>query len=310
MNDAPKGIWVRFREADAVLNLLDVGEGYLVPPSRMHYRLLQLGGTSSRMTLPVLRKIRDLVQNGATVVGAPPVDSPSLADNMAEFHRLKAEIWGSDKGVNLSLGHVVANSSVEEVLSTEGISPDLTYSGASTATELMFVHRILSDGEIYFLANRRNQNENVDVSFRVTNKSPELWHAETGIAEPATFRIENGRTGVPLRLNLYDAVFVVFRKPALAVTRIIPEPMSQTLTVVKVPWTVSFQSARGAPASTVFDQLESWSHSSNPGVKYFSGTATYTRDVVAPAAWFRHGVIMPGRTLVFGLDFFWLPRKR
>ncbi len=32
-----------------------------------------------------------------------------------------------------------------------------------------------------------------------------------------------------------------------------------------------------------------WSHSDDPGVKYFSGVATYTKTLQAPAEWFRKG---------------------
>ena len=55
------------------------------------------------------------------------------------------------------------------------------------------------------------------------------------------------------------------------------------------PWDISFQADRGAPAKITLDQLASWSDNADAGVKYFSGTATYTRTVDAPAAWFKTG---------------------
>ncbi|HEX7652535.1 MAG TPA: PA14 domain-containing protein, partial [Verrucomicrobiae bacterium] len=42
------------------------------------------------------------------------------------------------------------------------------------------------------------------------------------------------------------------------------------------PWTVTFPPKWGAPASITMNALASLSESTNPGVKYFSGTATYT----------------------------------
>jgi acetyl esterase/lipase len=48
----------------------------------------------------------------------------------------------------------------------------------------------------------------------VQGKAAELWYPETGTTEPASYRIANGRTTVPLRLDANEAVFVVFRKPA------------------------------------------------------------------------------------------------
>ena len=57
-------------------------------------------------------------------------------------------------------------------------------------------------------------------------------------------------------------------------------------------WSVSFQPGRGAPEIVAFDRLTSWSDSSIDGVKYFSGTATYSKTIqitesqLAPGAHF------------------------
>ncbi len=41
----------------------------------------------------------------------------------------------------------------------------------------------------------------------------------------------------------------------------------------------AFQPNRGAPAKITLDKLHSWSDNSDAGVKYFSGTATYTKTM-------------------------------
>lgn len=46
---------------------------------------------------------------------------------------------------------------------------------------------------------------------------------------------------------------------------------------------------RGAPARVTLDTLTSWSESADPGVKYFSGTATYNKAVNAPPDCFKQG---------------------
>jgi hypothetical protein len=48
---------------------------------------------------------------------------------------------------------------------------------------------------------------------------------------------------------------------------------------------VTFQGARGAPAVATFEALRSWSEHQDLGIKYFSGTATYSKNVDAPAPW-------------------------
>ncbi len=41
------------------------------------------------------------------------------------------------------------------------------------------------------------------------------------------------------------------------------------------PWTLSFPANWGAPSSVTLAQLQSWTDNTDPGVRYFSGTATY-----------------------------------
>ena len=152
-----------------------------------------------------------------------------------------------------------------------------------------FVHRKLTDGDIYFVDNRSNQGVSIEAMFRVTGKQPELWHAETGTSEPASFKIADGRTTVPLRLEPWGTVFVVFDQSTSATSRVMVPVEETKMATVSGPWQVSFESGRGAPASTTMDELSDWSQNADPGVKYFSGAATYTNTVQAAPDWFTKG---------------------
>jgi hypothetical protein len=57
----------------------------------------------------------------------------------------------------------------------------------------------------------------------------------------------------------------------------LPDPL-----VIGGAWDVSFPPDRGAPEKATFDSLVSWSERAEPGIKYFSGTATYTKEIVIP----------------------------
>lgn len=59
-----------------------------------------------------------------------------------------------------------------------------------------------------------------------------------------------------------------------------PAPWSEELAGA---WDVSFPPKLGAPASITLDKLVSLSENSDPGVKYFSGTATYRHTFEVPA---------------------------
>jgi hypothetical protein len=153
----------------------------------------------------------------------------------------------------------------------------------------VWIHRRLGDADIYFVGNQRDRADEVLASFRVEGKPAELWHPDTGGIEPSAYTIADGRTTVPLRLDPHGSVFVVFRGTASAPTRTRPRPTATVLATLAGPWSVAFPPNWGAPARLDLTSLSSWTASADPGVKYFSGTATYTKDVQAPAAWFRPG---------------------
>ncbi len=215
MPDIPAGYRLDFVNADALINRLSVKDGRIVTATGMSYSLLALDPNSRHMSLAVLRKIRDLVRDGAAVVGPKPIDSPSLADDQAEFRSIADELWGPGSGK----GKVLGDQTVAQALASIGVSPDIEFTKPREDTALMFVHRALPDGDLYWVVNGNTRPETLEVSFRVTGKEPELWHAETGLVEPASYLIANGRTIVPLRLTPDDAVFVVFRKASTAPAR-------------------------------------------------------------------------------------------
>jgi hypothetical protein len=137
--------------------------------------------------------------------------------------------------------------------------------------------------------NRGDQEATIDASFRIAGKTPELWYSETGKIEPASYKIAYGRTTVPLHLEAWGTVFVVFRAPAKATSRTLPKPVETQLATVDGSWNLAFQPGRGAPASITLDKLISWETSADKGVKYFSGTGTYTKTIDAKADWFKAG---------------------
>ena len=107
--------------------------------------------------------------------------------------------------------------------------------------------------------------------------------------EPASFRTADGRTTVPLHLEPWGTVFVVFRKPAKSASRNLAKISDNAIATVEGPWDLSFQAERGAPGKITLDKLASWSDNPDEGVKYFSGTGTYTKTIQAPRDWFERG---------------------
>jgi hypothetical protein len=278
----PAGFSFDYVNADALKTEFTVANGRLTTKSGMSYRVLALDPNSRHMSLGVLRKLRDLAAAGAVIVGPKPIDSPSQSDDQAEFKAISDKLWDA--------GKIHADQQIEQALAA--VAPDFEYTKPQADTQLMFVHRKLADGDLYWVNNRNARIELLDATFRVAGKSAEIWHADTGVSEPASYRTANGRTTVPLRLEPNDAVFVVFRHPATAPARQVKVAAETDLATLSGPWAVAFQPNRGAPEKVTLDKLSSWNTNADAGVKYFSGTATYTKTIEAPAAWFKPGAKM------------------
>lgn len=200
--------------AEVVLTRMTVKDGRLVLPDGMSYRVLALP-SSKTMTPGLLRKIKELVEAGATVIGAPPQHSPSLAGYPqcdAEVKALAAQIWGDCDGTKVTerpfgQGRVVWQTDAEKVLRRSGTPPDFT-----SDQPLRHIHRILPDTDLYFVANSAPRRVATTASFRVTGKLPELWWPESGRREPAPIYQEHeGVTSVALALEPSGSLFVVFR---------------------------------------------------------------------------------------------------
>ncbi|WP_225636588.1 glycosyl hydrolase [Streptomyces solaniscabiei] len=282
-SDVPLGHDFDFVNADVVLNRLSVKDGRLVTGTGMSYGLLYLGGASERMTVRVLRKIATFVEAGASVAGTRPVASPSLADSDKEFRSLVRRLWGEEgeRDRVVGAGRVFGDVRAEEALSSLGVAKDWDYA-FDADDPLGWIHRRTDAADVYYVVNRRAVRTTLDVKLRATGKAVELWDPVTGGVAPATFRTERGRTVLSLDLGPSDSRFVVVahgtpgKGTAKAAT-------GRVIGVMEGNWTVAFQRDRGAPASIELGFLQDLSEHQEAGVRYFSGTATYTKTYRAPS---------------------------
>ena len=201
----------------AFLTDASVDNGRIVLPSGRRYAFLELPKQDA-MLPEVLTKVRELVNQGATVAGpVKPTRSPSLRDFPAcdeTVQRLANELWGDAKGNptarRIGKGRFLtceAAAACKEL----GIEPGATHAIPS----VRWVHRHDGDAEIFFLANTSQQPCSGVVSFRVDGKVPEFWNAEDGTrVEAGVWQAAGSRTAVPVELGAEKSIFVVFRKPA------------------------------------------------------------------------------------------------
>ncbi|MEJ2705642.1 MAG: glycosyl hydrolase [Sedimentisphaerales bacterium] len=272
------------------------------------------GSTYSLLILPnveimlpaVLQKIEELVDAGATIIGSPPLKSPSLMNYPTcdrQLQEIAKRLWGSlDTPTTLSerkygkgriyWGGPFSMSEDElypsyevtaELLANIGVPEDFAATGP-----IRYTHRRTENHDIYFVANKSSHVIEADCTFRDGGNQPELWVPVRG----EMYRLiqhysgVNGQTTIPMRFEPYESFFVIFSRRQEEPQGIdLPEAKfaePRQIAVVTGPWDVSFDPNWGGPEKIVFDELESWTQCNERGIKYYSGLATYRKSFDLP----------------------------
>lgn len=279
--DAPRRYAYDFINSDALMGQLSVRDGSLVTAGGARYRVLFLGGSSERMTVPTLRRLRQLAEGGATIVGDAPRAPLGLADDARQFQALVGRLWGGGAVTRVGAGRVVKGRDVEAALRALGQWPDFDHVAADAGT-LQFVHRRLDDGDLYYVSNRTARPVDTEARFNVRGKAPELWRADSGRSEPLSYRTGPRATLVPLKLAANESAFVVFRRPATAAALTVAAPRWSTVAELARGWTLRFDGL-AAPAPQSAAALGSLSDSTDTRTRYFSGTSIYQAGFRLPA---------------------------
>jgi len=307
-------------DAQTLLTRVTVKDRRLMLPDGMSYSVLVLKNDTC-MTPRLLKRIKELVKAGATVIGPKPLASPSLSDYPQcdeDVKSLANELWGKIDGKNVTQnnygqGRVICGPSVDEAMKKLGITRDLEFKRVEGVGTVDWIHRRTDDADIYFISNQEKISQHglshdglqisyagaesldahrdtakLEIAFRVSGRQPELWDAVSGkIRDLPEFRQENDQTIVPITLPPVGSCFVVFRKP-IAKTK--PGgtaknfPALKTVATIEGPWNVQFDPKWGGPEKVTFEKLDDWTKRPESGIKHYSGRATYRKTFDAPPA--------------------------
>jgi hypothetical protein len=166
---------------------------------------------------------------------------------------------------------------------------DFAAEAAAGGAALKSIHRRSGTNDVYFVANLALTNCTARCAFGVTGKQPELWNPITGgMRALPEFAVQDGRTLVPLEFAAAESCFIVFRQPAppraespAAATKNFP-PLN-TVGEITGLWQVRFDPQWGGPETPVeFAALDDWTHRPEPEIRYYSGTAVYTKTFDLP----------------------------
>ena len=282
---------------ELLLEKLSVREGKLVLPHGAAFSALQL--TDAPLRPEELMRIKFLVEAGAALIGdRPPGKSASLENYPAcdeQMASLISEIWGKQNQGNtqavrkLGKGKVLSGMSMEEGLQEIGKKPDFTYETVSglPRPDLRSYQRITDRESYWFISNQSNDKAIVNASFEVSGLQPEWWDAVEGsVRDLPDFHFKEGRTIIPLTFESLQSGFVVFRKKAIKQEQNGKTNFAEVEPLMEVsgPWEVSFDPHWGGPEKPVnFPLLSDWSKNEDPGIKYYSGTAVYRKELDLPS---------------------------
>jgi hypothetical protein len=278
----PQGYSFDYINGDVIRQRLTVKNSRLVLPNGITYSILVLPKLET-IRPELLAKIKDLVQEGAVILGPKPHRSPSLENYPAadqQVQAMAAELWGNTDSTGAKINHygkglVLSGMDMQQALEMIKVIPDCKI---TLSDSILFIHRQLQDGSAYFISNQKDTTVNISATFRITGKTPELWNAIDGsVRDLPSFQQTANTTAVPMRLAPFQSAWVVFRKNGSKGDMARSNYPSPIKTIdIRQPWTVNFdQAMRGPARPVVFDKLTDWALNVNDSIKYYSGTAWY-----------------------------------
>jgi hypothetical protein len=167
--------------------------------------------------LPLLRSLKTLLSNGATVSASKPTGWTGVLTpaEQHEWSSLVQEIWnGLPPGVyRYGAGKVFIGRTQAAILQEFGQQPDFSFTSVHPDARVNYQHRRVLEQDLWFVSNGRSVADTILASFRITDRLPSFWKPMSGeIQVSDMFRRQEGRTLIPMVLQPYESVFVVFGK--------------------------------------------------------------------------------------------------
>ncbi len=273
---------------EEILLQLKVDDNRIEVPGGVRYRLLVLPDHKV-LSLAALEKVQKLLQQGATILGPKPQRLVSLvggAKSQERFKEISNQLWGPEPDPaghkQIGKGRLIWGKTAREVLQEDGVEPDFAVNDA----DFDYIHYTIGDVDVYYVCNQSEQQRYAACSFRVSNKDTQLWDPITGLIYKTQIEQEGRITEVPIHFTTYGSWFVVFSKD-FETDRQKYQPVftdQKKVQAITGPWQVTFEPKWGGPESIQFQELTDWTKRPEPGIKFYSGKAVYTKDFYLDAS--------------------------
>lgn len=211
-----KGLTIDVLTRDALLQRTSVKNNRLVLSDGTSFRFLMLPN-SLIMSLQVLRKLKNLLEDGLWISAAKPTTWTGVLSlkDQAEWRSIVEDMWDKlpDGVYRYGAGRLFINVPAATIYEEAGLKPDFSYASSNANSDIKYLHRRIGFDDVWFVQNNSPKSELALVSFRIIDRQPEWWNPQTGEIIPIDiFRQHDEYTLIPLSLQPFESGFVVFRK--------------------------------------------------------------------------------------------------
>jgi len=283
--------------ADVLINNAKVENGKVSFGSGIEYGALLFPGShkmapNKMISLAAAEKILQLIKDGATVfVDEKPDLQPGMQSELdrKKWQSVIDEIWNNNSNAStwkIGKGTIIKLPYLGNDFASIGIEQDIYFPKLNRADSetIAWTHRKSNEEEIYFLSNQKGEKRSFEVSFRVSGKIPELYNPvndKTTIL--SDWKIENGRTIVPIVLEANESCFIIFKENTKETISNKKQNYAalETVQTLDENWEIQFDPEFHGPKEIVkTNKLFDWSTSKDDQIKYYSGTAIYKKEFI------------------------------
>ena len=226
---------------------------------------------TDRIPLSTYKRIEEYAKTGHVIALGQKL--PSLAPGLmqqkdsTEIQRISSHLFNSDS----AHGVRIPSEAGLPVALRLALPPDLDATGQTAG--LGFIHRKLTDRDIYFVANTSNLPIDAQVRFRSVHRGVQSWDPDSGRILLKTRLGEDASERISIHLDPYASRVLVLFDWVRPSVRIVPASPEHQITDLSTGWTIQFP---GDPQPLSLPKPTSWTDL--PNRKFYSGEATYTRS--------------------------------
>lgn len=269
---------------DVLLNFAKVVDGRIVLPNGMSYAALVIPGKHPMQPNPefiseqVANKLKEFALQGATLfmendlkreISNQTKSVDKIINWTEQAPKTKNLPLNDDTFLNIERDFIVKDSGSKEY-----------------AQDIAYTHRQGDGVDIYFVSNQTDKMRDLDISLRVSGKTPQIWNPVTGEVSPIStshhFKDSGHRSDLRISLDAYQSLFIVLKETTKDIKETVTKEEVGRISGYspKKAWTVQFDpTQRGPEKPVIFEKLTDWSTNSDDRIRYYSGTAIYKNMV-------------------------------